>query len=82
MYLKAGGSGKDSVHVLSIITPTLSSRNVWGQAFCDNKHYLLLLSMRFGAMTTCFFFTNQSEVDFGIAHMPNIQNHKPRPLQT
>jgi hypothetical protein len=29
-YLTAGGSGDDSVHVSSVITPTLRSENVWG----------------------------------------------------
>jgi len=51
-YLTAGD---DSVHVSSVITATLRSENVWGYAFGDNKRYLLLLSMRFGAMTTRFF---------------------------
>ena len=55
-YLTAGGSGDDSVHDSSEITPTLRSENVWGQAFSDNKRYLLLLSVRFGAMTKPFFF--------------------------
>ena len=54
-YPTAGGSGDDSVHVSSVITPTLRSENVCGQAFSDNKCYLLLLSVRFGAMTTRFF---------------------------
>jgi hypothetical protein len=53
-YFTAGGSSDDSVHVSSVITPTLRSKNVWGQAFSD-KRYLLLLSVRFGAMTTRFF---------------------------
>ena len=30
VYLTAGGSGNDSVHVSSVITPTLHSKNVWG----------------------------------------------------
>ena len=67
MYLTAGGSGDDSVHVLSVFTPTLHSENIWGYAYSKNRSYLLLLSMRFDVMTTCLFFTNQSEVDFGIA---------------
>ena len=54
-YLIAGVSGDDSVHVSSLITPTLNSENVWGLAFSDNKRYLLLLSVRFDAMTTRFF---------------------------
>jgi beta-lactamase superfamily II metal-dependent hydrolase len=29
-YLTAGGSGDDSVHLASVITPTLRSENVWG----------------------------------------------------
>jgi len=29
-YLTAGGSGDDSVHVSSVITPTVRSKNVWG----------------------------------------------------
>jgi hypothetical protein len=29
-YLRAGGSGDDSVHVSSVIIPTLRSENVWG----------------------------------------------------
>jgi hypothetical protein len=54
-YLTAGGSGDDSVHVSSVISPTLRSENVRVYAFSDNKRYLLLLSLRFGAMTTRFF---------------------------
>jgi hypothetical protein len=54
-YLTPGCSGDDSVHVSSVITPTLCSENVWGEAFSDNKRYLLLLSVRFGDMTTRFF---------------------------
>jgi hypothetical protein len=29
MYLTAGGSGNDSVHVSSVITSTLRSENEW-----------------------------------------------------
>jgi hypothetical protein len=29
-YLTAGGCDDDSVHVSSVITPTLRSENVWG----------------------------------------------------
>jgi len=54
-YLTASGSGEDSVHVSSVISPTLRSENVRGQAFSDNKRYLLLLGVRFGAMTKLFF---------------------------
>jgi len=54
-YLTAGGSGDGSVHVSSVITPALRSENVWGLAFSDNKRYLLLLSVGFGAMTKRFF---------------------------
>ena len=64
MYLTAGGSGGDSVHVSSAITPSLRSENVWGQAFSDNKGYLLLLSMRFGAMKTRFFLPTNRRLIF------------------
>jgi hypothetical protein len=67
LYFTAGGSGNNSVHVSSVITPTLRSKNALGLAFSNNKPYFLLLSVRFGAMTTRFFFANQSEADFGIA---------------
>jgi len=43
MYLSAGGSGDDNVHVLSVFTPTLHSENVWGYAYSKNRSYLLLL---------------------------------------
>jgi len=55
MYLTVGGSSVDSDHVSSVITPTLSGENTWREAFSDRKLYLLLLSVRFGAMTTYFF---------------------------
>jgi hypothetical protein len=54
-YFTDGKSGDDSVHVSSVITPTLHSKNVRGLAFRDNKRYLLLLNERFGAMTMRFF---------------------------
>jgi len=59
MYLTAGGSGEDSVHVSSVITPTLRSENVWWQAFSNIKRYLLLLSMRVVAMTCFVLPTNR-----------------------
>jgi hypothetical protein len=31
MYFTAGGSGNDSVHVSSVIIPTLCSENAWGR---------------------------------------------------
>jgi len=66
MYLSAGGSGDDNVHVLSVFTPTLHSENVWGYAYSKNRSYLLLLSLCFDNV---FIFTNLSEVDFGIAYV-------------
>ena len=54
-YFTAGGSGDDSVHVSSVITSTLRCEHTWVQTFSDNKLYLLLLSARFGAMTTRSF---------------------------
>ena len=54
-YLTAGGSDDDSVHVLSVITPTLRSENVWGSVYSKNRSYLLLLSVRFDAMTMRLF---------------------------
>jgi hypothetical protein len=44
-YLAAGGSGVDSVHVSSAITPTLLSENARELVFRDNKLCLLLLSL-------------------------------------
>jgi len=55
MYLTAGGSGDDSVHVLSVFTPTLRSENVREYVYSKNRSYLLLLSVRFDAMTTYLF---------------------------
>jgi hypothetical protein len=66
MYLTAGGSGDDNVHVSSATTPTLRSEYAWGYVFRDNKqHYLLLLSLCFGALST-HYFTTKSDVNFGI----------------
>jgi len=57
----AGGSSDGSVHVLSLFTPTLRSKNVWGYAYSKNRSYLLLLSMRFDAVTTRLFLpTNRT----------------------
>ena len=55
MYRTAGGNGDDSVRVLSVFTPTLRSENVWGYAYSKNRSSLLLLSVRFDAMTTRLF---------------------------
>ena len=43
------------VHVLSVFTPTLRGENVWGYAYSKNRSSLLLLSVRFDAMTTRLF---------------------------
>ena len=64
-YRTAGGSGDDSVHVLSVFTPTLRGENVWGYAYNKNRSSLLLLSALW-RYDNAFIFTNQSEVDFGI----------------
>jgi len=59
-YLTAGGSGDDSVHVSSVISPTQRSENnaakkYEGRRSAIKKLYLLLVSVGFGAMTTRFF---------------------------
>jgi len=71
-YLAAGGSVDDSAHVSSVITPTLRSESVWGQAFSENKCYLLLLSVGFGAMTTLFFSPTNRRL---ILELPSYFRH-------
>jgi uncharacterized protein VirK/YbjX len=73
-HLTAGGSGDDSVHVSSAITPTLRNENASRLVLRENKSYLLLLSFCFGAMAKRFFH-NQSDVDFGITL---ISSYAPR----
>jgi hypothetical protein len=53
-HLTAGGSGDDTVHISSAITPTLRNENASGLVLRENKSYLLLLSICFGAMAKRF----------------------------
>jgi len=64
-YLKAGGSGDDSVLVSSVITPTLRSKNEGRRSVITNVTTECVL----WRYDNAFLFTNQSEVDFGIAHV-------------
>jgi hypothetical protein len=61
MYPTSGGRGDDSVYVSSVVTHKLRSENIRGQVFSDNKPYVLLLSVHFGAMAKRLFLpTNRN----------------------